>query len=235
MNPICKTNINSTECQLWMNRVCTHCRDLFAKEATNTWAAWWHDDTPAYYKDVPEMTVYDCNKLKHLLELEVAAVHSNQSIAFPSKSFNFKLWQKILLICIYIGIIVAIILICYYWKLGRRDKDRPVDEEKEETPSNKYSKPDSSSLSHEEPPKHEKNHRSTLKGWMRYRCRPFFLHNEAALRRQQAKYREKELLREAYTQQNIEKWTRAREKVQKKRRDRETALEAKLNEIKQKT
>ncbi|XP_034473097.1 uncharacterized protein LOC117780608 isoform X2 [Drosophila innubila] len=94
MNPICETDINSPECQTWMNKVCAHCRELFAREATNTWAAWWHDETPVFYKDVPEMTVYDCSKLKNLLEQEVAALHSSKTIAYPSKSFNFKLWQK---------------------------------------------------------------------------------------------------------------------------------------------
>ncbi|KAH8273796.1 hypothetical protein KR044_000711 [Drosophila immigrans] len=213
-----------------MNKVCTHCRALFAKEATNTWAAWWHDDTPAFYKDVPEMTVYDCNKLKHLLELEVAAVHPNKTRALPSKPFNFKLWQKILLICTYIGIIVAIVLICRYWKHGRREKDRPVDEEKEETSRSKTSKPESTPLPEDTTLRPEKNRKSTLKGWMRHRCRPIFLHNEAALRRQQAKYREKELLREAYTHHNIEKWTKAREKHEKKHRERVSALESKARE-----
>ncbi|KAH8376897.1 hypothetical protein KR093_002036 [Drosophila rubida] len=214
-----------------MGKVCTHCRDLFAEEATNTWAAWWHDDTPAFYKDVSEMTVYDCNKLKHLLELEVAALHPNKAI--PSKSFHFKLWQKVLLICIYVGIIVAIILICRYWKLGRREKDRPVDEEKEESNRSKVSKKEPTPLPEDEPPRVEKRRRTSLKGWMRYRCRPVFLHNEASLRRQQAKYREKELLREAYTRQNIEKWTKAREKVEKKRRERESVQETNANENRQ--
>ncbi|XP_034473096.1 uncharacterized protein LOC117780608 isoform X1 [Drosophila innubila] len=224
MNPICETDINSPECQTWMNKVCAHCRELFAREATNTWAAWWHDETPVFYKDVPEMTVYDCSKLKNLLEQEVAALHSSKTIAYPSKSFNFKLWQKVLLISIYIGIIVVIALICRFWKLERREKDRPVDEEKEESPRTTSPQPDNTPLQQDDVPKPDK--RKSLKGWMRQRCRPIFLHNEAALRRQQAKYREKELLREEYTQQNVEKWTRAREKVEKKRKQRESAAEA---------
>ncbi|KAM8714652.1 hypothetical protein ACLKA7_001067 [Drosophila subpalustris] len=224
MNPICETDINSTECQTWMNRVCAHCRNLFAREATNTWAAWWRDETPAFYKDVPEMTVYDCNKLKHLLELEVAALQPSQTIAYPSKTFNFDLWQKILLIAVYIGIIVVIVLICRFWKMGRREKDRPVDEEKDATPRSSISpKPKTSPLPQGDAPKPDK--RKSLKNWMRHRCRPIFVHNEAALRRQQAKYREKELLRDEYTQQNVEKWTKAREKHEKKRRRKETVEE----------
>ncbi|EDW57903.2 uncharacterized protein [Drosophila virilis] len=234
MNPNCQTDINSAECQKWMREVCAHCRELFAREATDKWAAWWHDATPALFKDVPDMTVYDCNKLKHLLELEVAAIRPPE---VPMQFPEFTWWQKALLISVYIGILVLMVLMCRYWRRGRRVRVQSMDEEKAgpQRPINKTppqseqktqappSTPPAPHPQHEDVQKPNKS-RHTFKAWMRHRCRPIFVHNEASLRRQQAKYKANELIREAHNQQNIEKWTRAREEVEKRRQERKDSL-----------
>ncbi|KAH8418786.1 hypothetical protein KR222_002945 [Zaprionus bogoriensis] len=226
MNPICETDINSAECQLWMSKVCERCKELFDREASNAWAAWWHDETPPIYKDVPDMTVYDCTKLKHLLEQQVAALAAQIPVMLTAKSPTFQSWQKTLLVAIYIAIIVIFAVFCYCWRQGRCDSTQPTDEEKDESSTrNSNSRPEEQQSQPTESDAKEKpeKQRGALKTWMRHKAQPIFVHNEAALRRQQAKYKEKERMREAYTQQNIERWAGSREKSKKKRKTEEVS------------
>lgn len=176
------------------------------------------------------MTVYDCNKLKNLLEMEVAALQSKM----PKNSLivlnDFKSWHTILLVAVYIFIIALVGLIFYYWRKRRRenlppnDAEKPTDKEneKDNEPNNQSTAgSDASSASNSESDtetkKKEKSRNAKVKNWVRQKARPIFVHNEASLRRQQEKYKENERLREWYTMQNIEKWTKARRKIEKKR------------------
>lgn len=226
MNPICQTDIDNPECQLWMTRVYEYCKDLYARETSNAWDAWWHDETPPIYKEVADMTIYDCNKLKKLLEMEVAALQSKIPNVSMKVLIDFKSWQTILLIAVYIVIILIVVLILYMWRKERRgeshDDEEKVDEnQNEKTDEKDEDKKKSSStenvISESNPDKTTEHEQIKLKNWLRQKARPIFLHNEASLRRQQEKYKENERLREWYTMKNIEKWTKARRKIERKR------------------
>ncbi|EDV99079.1 uncharacterized protein LOC6566545 [Drosophila grimshawi] len=201
MNPVCLTDINKPECQTWMKEVCARCRKLLNRHAGEFTL---FDETPAVYKDVLDMTFNDCSKLKHLLQLEVAAIHKREILS------NFTWWQKLLLILVYIGIVVLFVLVFRYCRKAYQAGAQQFDEESAKPPTPPTEKA--------QPPRQKSEKRKkSLKSWLHYRCRPIFVHNEAALRRQQAKYKEVEANREEHTQKNIDKWTKAREKVERKR------------------
>lgn len=251
MNPICQTDIDNPECQLWMTRVYEYCKDLYDRETSNVWDAWWHDETPPIYKEIADMTIYDCNKLKKLLEMEVAALQSKIPNVSMKVKIDFKSWQTKLLIAVYIVIILLVVLVFYMWRKGRRagrhDDEEKVDENKNEEENEKEKEkenengnekdkdqPKASStdnvISESEADKN-KQKKMILKNWLRQKARPIFVHNEASLRRQQEKYKENERLREWYTMKNIEKWTKARRKIERKREKGKAADLEKSNHV----
>lgn len=232
MNPDCETDIYSQECQEWMSLVCERCRDLFAEAATDIWAAWWHDTTAPLYKDVADMTVYDCEKLKHLLELQVAA-SSPHKIAVEYKEFAW--WQKIALIIIYILILVLLLVVCRRWRgTCKADNQPPIHNEQEDLlqPSTfqpnqpaEHCKPDETGAIPKDCPKPLKRH--GFKAWMHQICRPIFVHNEGALKRRQKKYEEEKKLERLLNERNIKKWTKSRAKAERKREIQKESVEMK--------
>lgn len=218
-----------------MSKVCEHCKELYAREASDAWAAWWHDDTPPIYKEVADMTVYDCNKLKNLLELEVAALESKlPMISMETSTDDFEWWQTLLLILVYVVIILIVVMIYYFWRQRRRKSLLPSDDKEniedkgspKETSSNELSPQGSATAV---PPKKEEKSKVTTSNWVRQKARPIFVHNEAALRRQHQRYKEKEHLRETLIQKHIEKWTSARGKNKKK--EKQNSKEREENEV----
>lgn len=252
MNPICQTDINNPECQLWMNKVCEHCKELYAKEASDTWAAWWHDDTPPIYKEVDDMTVYDCNKLKNLLEMEVAALKSNTQTISMEISDSFMSWKTVLFFAVYIMVIVILVLICYTCQQARRSKAAPNDNvkkmevEKASTVQEaEEGKGNSNNLgtSKQETPyiseqklinMNEKRSKEHITSWMREKARPFLVYNVSEVRSQQTKSMEKENLRDGSTDQKFLKWAKKREKQAEKAKEKKQKAELKKQKGKEK-
>ncbi|EDW11932.1 NF-kappa-B-activating protein [Drosophila mojavensis] len=98
------------------------------------------------------------------------------------------------------------------------DSERP-------SSSEQPSKPSENAASDSSEPSKQKNLK--LKAWLRYKIRPIFVHNHDALRRQQNKYKENERFKELNTERNIEKWTKAREKNERKRQIKRESAESK--------
>ncbi|EDW11933.1 uncharacterized protein LOC6576502 [Drosophila mojavensis] len=224
MNPDCETDIYSLECQEWMSLVCDRCRDLFAEAAKDIWAAWWHDTTPPLYKDVADMTVYDCEKLKHLLEVQVAASSPHKATV---EYKEFAWWQKIALIIIYISILVLLLVVCRRWRRTcKADNLPPIHNEQEDLllptssskpdhPPAEQCKPDETGAIPRECLRPLKKH--GFKAWMQQICRPIFIHNEGALKRRQKKYEEDKKLERILNERNIKKWTKARTRAERRR------------------
>ncbi|XP_030240705.1 uncharacterized protein LOC115562772 [Drosophila navojoa] len=102
------------------------------------------------------------------------------------------------------------------------DSERPS---KSEQPSKPGEHAASDNL---EPPKQKS---SKIKAWLRYKVRPIFVHNQDALRRQQNKYKENERFKQLNTERNIDKWTKAREKVERKRQIERESTESKDEKV----
>ncbi|XP_023172272.2 uncharacterized protein LOC111600422 [Drosophila hydei] len=223
MNPVCETDISSPLCQQWMSLVCARCRDLFADAATDVWAAWWHDATPAFYKDVTEMTVYDCEKLKHLLELQAAAYSPNQIVV---QHTEFAFWQKLALICIYVVILVLLVAVCRRWRKKSYVARQPIDNEREELQQDSSTSilPDETAPP---PARRRPKKKQDFKTWMHRMCRPIFVHNTGALHRRQQKYEQNKQLQRVVNERNIEKWTKARHKEPKRENENNETKENK--------
>lgn len=75
MNPACRQNMESRECQEWMNLVSSHCRPLLPNaEQALLWDRWWPDDLTAPYKTwVSTMSAFDCHRLRKVVARQVAA------------------------------------------------------------------------------------------------------------------------------------------------------------------
>ncbi|XP_030376297.1 uncharacterized protein LOC115625398 [Scaptodrosophila lebanonensis] len=202
MNPICKEDINSYECQKWMAEVVARCRDLFANEPADAWPAWWHDPRPARFKsDIRLMTAYDCHKLKSALEAEVAAlVPVRIPLIESSKGVPFRWWQKVLLILIYVGIILGLLLFIRWCEAKRvpqwvelvKDEGHP---------------PETASVPSKDSKTSEHRKHMNKKSWMRHKCRRVFVHSETELQQQRRRNEERERVREARTQRKVMKWT----------------------------
>lgn len=188
------------------------------------------------------MTIYDCQKLKTLLEMEVAALKAK--LPKIPRSSSIKGWQTILLIVVYIFILLVVGLIfCVYKSSGGRPR-RSNDEEKmskQETiaetdeKKGKNAPLNTPGTSTGMAPQHSETSVGNMKiiskeilaSWIRRKAGPYFVHNESTLRRQQIKSREIERLREASTQQNVEKWTKMREKLAEKAKEKSLQAEQK--------
>ncbi|KRK03504.1 uncharacterized protein LOC6536750 isoform X1 [Drosophila yakuba] len=75
MNPACRLNLESKECQEWMNEVCAHCAHLLpGVEEADLWDKWWSDELPTPFKPrVDLMSAYDCHKLRKEVARQVTA------------------------------------------------------------------------------------------------------------------------------------------------------------------
>ncbi|KAH8301315.1 hypothetical protein KR018_008477, partial [Drosophila ironensis] len=81
MNPACKQNLVSSECQEWMNAVCAHCSNLLpdARQA-ELWDSWWPDEPAGPYKPrVSLMSAFDCHRLRKEVAREVEKINALQS------------------------------------------------------------------------------------------------------------------------------------------------------------
>lgn len=245
MNPICQTDINNPECQQWMTIVCEHCKKLYKQNTSDALATLWHDNTPPIYKIVADMTVYDCLKLKNLLEKEVDALQSIPKTSMK-KSIEFRSWQTIILISVYIVIIVIVVLILCFWNFSIRRCQCSEDEEKmneQETMGEGEAMQGSNTLTNApgtstetvpqrfEPGllnlKNKIKLKEGLGSWIRRKAGPYFVHNESTLRRQQIKSKETKRLKEISTQEKIEKWTKMREKLAEKAKEKSLKTEQK--------
>lgn len=245
MNPICQSDINNPDCQQWMTIVSEHCKKLYAQNTSNALATSQLDNTPPIYKDVAYMTVYDCQKLKNLLENEMDALQNIPKTSMK-KSIEFMSWQTKLLISIYIVIIVIVVLILCFWNFCSRRCQSSEDEEKmneQETMGEREAIQGSNALTNTpgtstetvtqrfEPGllnlKNKIKIKEGLGSWFRRKAGPYFVHNESTLRRQQIKSKETKRLKEISTQEKIEKWTKMREKLAEKAKEKSLKAEQK--------
>ncbi|KAH8288834.1 hypothetical protein KR054_010331, partial [Drosophila jambulina] len=66
MNPACRLNLDSLECQTWLTAVGAHCAALLpTAEQASLWDNWWPNELPASYKTwVSTMSAFDCYRLR---------------------------------------------------------------------------------------------------------------------------------------------------------------------------
>ncbi|EDW80400.2 uncharacterized protein Dwil_GK19125 [Drosophila willistoni] len=222
MNPICNIDIDSMECQKWMIDVYNRCRQLFNLEPVDPFKAWWHDDTPSVYKsDVQTMTAYDCHKLKRDLGREVAEVIPRPHLTMENRPLGdivSLLWFLVLVLIV----VIIIIIMCGCCQCGKdseefaKEPENPPEEGKSPTPI-------------EEKKKQKKKH--TVKGWMRHRCRPIFVHSESALERQRSKRQQEDRAHAAHTQKKIKKWTVERQHAAEEAKQQEISREEGENKV----
>ncbi|XP_017081526.2 uncharacterized protein LOC108114879 [Drosophila eugracilis] len=192
-----------------MVEVYAKCRDLFSTDPMPMWEPD-VNDTPAVYKaDIKEMTSLDCHKLKRELANEVA-----------EEDDDFAMNRIVGVLLAFGAIVMLIILLC---RMKRRKKisDVPPKLEPEKAPPILFRRK-------------KRTRTADCKSWMRRKCRPIFLHNEAQIR-QYKEHAEKELaFHTERTKKKITMWTKARErdaqkKIDKQQRNAEKA--ARKNQI----
>ncbi|KAH8419088.1 hypothetical protein KR222_004654, partial [Zaprionus bogoriensis] len=115
MNPSCRQNINSRECQDWLRQVYAQCNRLFAEKQLEFWDDWWLNKpqavVPAYR--VPHlMTINDCQKLRKNIAHELSAYALAPEMNPVSGERLEPFWQMLLVLvvaCVSLIIIVSIV------------------------------------------------------------------------------------------------------------------------------
>ncbi|XP_017041237.1 uncharacterized protein LOC108088092 [Drosophila ficusphila] len=111
MNPACRLNLESRECQEWMNEVCAHCAHLLpSAEEADLWDKWWADDLPAPFKSrVGLMSAYDCHRLRKEVARQVEAHGKEEWHESGRRSVMWSICRLILVILVMISAVIAII------------------------------------------------------------------------------------------------------------------------------
>lgn len=142
MNPACRLNLESKECQEWMNEVCAHCAHLLpGVEEAELWDKWWSDELPAPFKSrVNLMSAYDCHKLRKEVARQVTNSRDQEWHEDEGNPVTWTLCQLILLIIVMVSSIIAMVcalkVICESqrrWS-GRTKCAPPIKVKQEEKP-----------------------------------------------------------------------------------------------------
>ncbi|EDW15974.1 uncharacterized protein LOC6574467 [Drosophila mojavensis] len=115
MNPICKENINSAECQQWISEVYAHCDRLLADSQLEFWDEWWLNGQPVVSYQVPHlMSASECHTLKKQIEREIAAAAAaslKPELRFDLENMDSS-WRLVIVVfvlCAALGIIGAMV------------------------------------------------------------------------------------------------------------------------------
>jgi len=111
MNPACRMNLESRECQDWMNEVCAHCAHLLpSSEEAELWDKWWSDELPAPFKTrVNLMSAYDCHKLRKEVARQVMAHGDGEWYEDVGNPVSWTVAHLILMILVMASAVIAMI------------------------------------------------------------------------------------------------------------------------------
>ncbi|EDW97034.1 uncharacterized protein LOC6536750 isoform X2 [Drosophila yakuba] len=111
MNPACRLNLESKECQEWMNEVCAHCAHLLpGVEEADLWDKWWSDELPTPFKPrVDLMSAYDCHKLRKEVARQVTARADREWYEDEGNPVTWTLYQLIILIMVMVSTVIAML------------------------------------------------------------------------------------------------------------------------------
>ncbi|KAH8361851.1 hypothetical protein KR200_003002, partial [Drosophila serrata] len=107
MNPACRLNLDSPECQKWITAVTSHCGSLLPNaEQAALWDTWWPDELPAPYKTwVSTMSSFDCFRVRKEVANQVDGRLHAQS------NSNTALWSSCrwsMLIIVLLSVLMSI-------------------------------------------------------------------------------------------------------------------------------
>lgn len=113
MHPSCKQNINSTECQDWMNKVLSHCSRLLADKRFEFWDEWWLNEYPEAYYYLPHlMSALDCQKLGKNTTQQLSTASFDTGTTHMEDDRIEPTWQTALILivaCLALTIIMSMI------------------------------------------------------------------------------------------------------------------------------
>ncbi|XP_030374742.1 uncharacterized protein LOC115624259 [Scaptodrosophila lebanonensis] len=122
MNPVCKLNIDSSECQHWMGEVCAHCSKLLANEDVELWDAWWPNEFPPYNPVPHFMSAFECHKLKREVARQVDQQVFEASDAYKRQQFFWQVGMVLIIVLLIIVIIGCIGRILKHLLRGSRQE-----------------------------------------------------------------------------------------------------------------
>lgn len=120
MNPSCKENIDSPECQKWLRQVYAQCTRLLSEKELEFWNDWWLDKPPPMlltYQIPHLMTSEDCQKLRKNIAQELTAAALSPEMNPVADNITEHFWQLVLLI----GLITLAVIVVgsMVWLLNR--------------------------------------------------------------------------------------------------------------------
>ncbi|KAH8242575.1 hypothetical protein KR032_000150, partial [Drosophila birchii] len=125
MNPACRLNLDSPECQTWMNAVSSHCRSLLPfGEQASLWDSWWPDELPAPYKTwVSTMSAFDCYRVRKEVANQVDGRFQAESKGNPSL-WTFCRWTMVFLVLftVLIAVVFALRMVIESCRRKRSDE-----------------------------------------------------------------------------------------------------------------
>ncbi|KAH8265541.1 hypothetical protein KR038_010169, partial [Drosophila bunnanda] len=125
MNPACRLNLDSPECQTWITAVNSHCGSLLPNaEQASLWDTWWPDELTAPYKTwVSTMSAFDCYRVRKEVATQVDGRLQAQTKSHPTLLRSCR-WTTLFLVLLMVlmAMFFALRMVIESWR-GKRSEE----------------------------------------------------------------------------------------------------------------